>query len=95
MNIENLHLLMDGPTQEELKALNSHIKSMDRNAVETFLTLLDMRFLSLTGECDVPTEQLQRIEGRKQELKDLKDSIVSALQPKAVAPEEEYTHATE
>lgn len=79
--LSHMGFIMDGVAPEEMEQVAQRIKAMDRDAVETFLTLLDMRFVDIQSERNVPTEYIQRQEGRKDELKDLKDSIMQALQP--------------
>ncbi|MBN2162441.1 MAG: hypothetical protein JW713_05820 [Pontiellaceae bacterium] len=77
------HSIMDGPHPEMLEQIEHRLKAMPETAVLAFIEFIEARFLMYQAECGASNEHLQRIEGRKQELKDLKDSIVQARSPQA------------
>ncbi len=89
------HSLMDGPSPDQIDQLERKVRGLPESALLVVVELIEARFFMHQSEFGLPNEHLQRNEGRKQELKDLKDSIVSARAEQAEELDGEYTNAME
>jgi len=87
--LTNRYSILDGVPDDAKAHMEQMLKGIPEAHVITFFELLEMRFMEHSVIKSVaPDESLEKLSGRTAELRDLKDSIMSARTDEEVAPPE-------